>query len=62
MASFGRYTDTAHRTLRDGARRGARSSRVGLWTEQKELMPGFAEYEEKTSRTIPVVILERASA
>ena len=33
-----------------------------IWTKQKELMPGFAEYEEKTSRTIPVVILERAAA
>ncbi len=32
-----------------------------LWAEQKRAMPGFAEYEEKTTRTIPVVILERAS-
>jgi hypothetical protein len=23
------------------------------------LMPGFAEYEKKTDRTIPVIILER---
>ncbi len=30
-----------------------------LWTRQKELMPGFAEYEAKTSRRIPVVVLER---
>ena len=31
-----------------------------LWTKQKQLMPGFAEYEEKTKgiREIPVVILE----
>ena len=31
-----------------------------LWNRQKELSPGFAAYEAKTTRTIPVVILERA--
>ena len=31
-----------------------------IWSRQKELMPGFAEYEAKTSRTIPVIVLERA--
>ena len=30
-----------------------------LWSLQKELMPGFAEYEAKTTRQIPVVVLER---
>jgi deazaflavin-dependent oxidoreductase (nitroreductase family) len=30
-----------------------------LWTKQKQVMPGFAEYEAKTEREIPVVILER---
>jgi deazaflavin-dependent oxidoreductase (nitroreductase family) len=34
--------------------------REPIWTRQKELQPGFAEYEQKTSRQIPVVILERA--
>lgn len=33
--------------------------RERIWARQKELMPGFAEYERKTSRQIPVVILER---
>jgi deazaflavin-dependent oxidoreductase (nitroreductase family) len=33
--------------------------REDIWEKQKESMPGFAEYEQKTSRTIPVVILER---
>ena len=33
-----------------------------IWARQKELMPGFADYEQRTSRTIPVVILEPASA
>ena len=30
-----------------------------IWTKQKELMPGFADYEQKSSREIPVIILER---
>jgi deazaflavin-dependent oxidoreductase (nitroreductase family) len=29
-----------------------------LWSRQKELMPGFADYEAKTTREIPVVVLE----
>jgi deazaflavin-dependent oxidoreductase (nitroreductase family) len=32
-----------------------------LWSRQKELMPGFAEYETKTTRVIPVVVLERSA-
>jgi deazaflavin-dependent oxidoreductase (nitroreductase family) len=34
--------------------------RERIWTRQKELVPGFASYEERTSRQIPVVILEPA--
>jgi hypothetical protein len=35
--------------------------RERLWSRQKELMPGFADYEVKAEgREIPVVILERA--
>jgi deazaflavin-dependent oxidoreductase (nitroreductase family) len=34
--------------------------REPIWEKQKQLMPGFAEYEQKTSRQIPVVLLERA--
>jgi hypothetical protein len=30
-----------------------------IWTRQKENIPGFAEYEKSTTRTIPVVVLER---
>ena len=32
--------------------------RERIWTKQKELMPGFADYEKATDREIPVVILE----
>ncbi|MGQ0805403.1 MAG: nitroreductase family deazaflavin-dependent oxidoreductase [Actinomycetota bacterium] len=35
--------------------------RERIWERQKQDMPGFAEYEQKTSRRIPVVILERAA-
>ncbi|GGL88829.1 nitroreductase family deazaflavin-dependent oxidoreductase [Nakamurella endophytica] len=33
--------------------------RAVIWEEQKRRYPGFAGYERKTSRTIPVVLLER---
>jgi deazaflavin-dependent oxidoreductase (nitroreductase family) len=34
--------------------------REKYWSKQKQDMPGFAEYEQKTARQIPVVVLERA--
>jgi deazaflavin-dependent oxidoreductase (nitroreductase family) len=34
--------------------------RERIWSRQKELMPGFADYETKTTRRIPVIVLERA--
>ncbi|WP_018330477.1 nitroreductase family deazaflavin-dependent oxidoreductase [Actinomycetospora chiangmaiensis] len=33
--------------------------REPVWETQKQRYPGFADYEAKTSRTIPVVLLER---
>jgi deazaflavin-dependent oxidoreductase (nitroreductase family) len=33
--------------------------RERIWSRQKKVMPGFADYEQKTSRQIPVIILER---
>jgi deazaflavin-dependent oxidoreductase (nitroreductase family) len=35
------------------------AERDPVWETQKERYPGFADYERKTSRTIPVVLLER---
>ena len=32
--------------------------RERIWAKQKEEFPGFAEYEEKTDRQIPVIVLE----
>ncbi len=33
--------------------------RERIWERQKELVPGFADYEKRTTREILVVILER---
>ena len=33
--------------------------RTEIWEAQKRSNPGFAEYERKTDRQIPVVVLER---
>jgi deazaflavin-dependent oxidoreductase (nitroreductase family) len=33
-----------------------------IWERQKELVPAFADYETKTSRRIPVVVLERVTS
>jgi deazaflavin-dependent oxidoreductase (nitroreductase family) len=32
--------------------------RERIWTRQKESMPNFAAYEQKTPRQIPVIVLE----
>ncbi|WP_018222316.1 nitroreductase family deazaflavin-dependent oxidoreductase [Salinispora pacifica] len=43
------------------ARVAAGDERERIWSAQKEAFPGFAEYEAKTDRKIPVVVLEAAS-
>ena len=35
------------------------AERERLWTKQKADYPGFADYESKTARMIPVIVLER---
>lgn len=47
-------------TVRVQARIADGEERERIWSRQKDLYPGFADYERKTSRQIPVVILERA--
>jgi deazaflavin-dependent oxidoreductase (nitroreductase family) len=42
------------------ARVASPEEREPIWTRQKQEQPGFAEYEQKTNRQIPVVILEPA--
>lgn len=46
-------------TLKVRASVAAPDERDRLWKHQVEKMPAFADYEAKTERTIPVVILER---
>jgi deazaflavin-dependent oxidoreductase (nitroreductase family) len=41
------------------ARELAPDERTPVWEEQKRRYPGFAEYEKKTERVIPVVLLTR---
>lgn len=47
-------------TLPFTARVAAPDEREQIWTAQKADYPGFADYETKTTRQIPVVILEPA--
>jgi deazaflavin-dependent oxidoreductase (nitroreductase family) len=46
------------RTRRVRARVAEGRERTDIWSTQKERFPAFAEYEDKTSREIPVVVLE----
>jgi deazaflavin-dependent oxidoreductase (nitroreductase family) len=46
-------------TLPVRARVATGEERERIWTRQKERHPAFADYEQKTSREIPVVVLER---
>jgi deazaflavin-dependent oxidoreductase (nitroreductase family) len=45
-------------TLPFRARVAEGEERDRLWSRQKELMPVFADYEAKTTRQIPVIVLE----
>lgn len=46
-------------TIEARARVAVGAEREEIWMRQKELMPSFASYEQQTSRTIPVVVIER---
>jgi len=46
----------------DVTARVAEDDRTRIWEKQKKDRPGFADYEQKTSRQIPVVILERVTS
>jgi len=48
-------------TLNLTARVADDAEREPIWSAHKQEYPGFADYEEKTTRRIPVVILEPAS-
>jgi deazaflavin-dependent oxidoreductase (nitroreductase family) len=48
-------------TFQARARVAEGAERERLYNAQAALMPAFAEYQEKTNRRIPVIVLERAS-
>ena len=48
-------------TLEVVARVAKGDERERIWTKQKAAYSGFADYEQRTNRTIPVIILERAA-
>ena len=49
---IGTETKAVHARVAEG------DERERIWSTQKERYPGFAEYEAKTTRQIPVVILK----
>ena len=49
------------RTVRATARVTAGEERERIWSKQKRDRPNFAEYEKKTTRQIPVIVLEPES-
>lgn len=53
--------EIGNETIPVRARVAVGEERERIWSLQKERLPGFADYEQKTSRQIPVVLLERAS-
>lgn len=58
MAKPDATIETGAETLPVRARVVEGEERKRIWARQVEVMPGFAEYELKTTREIPVVILE----
>ena len=49
-------------TVEVTARELSSDERKPVWDEQKEQYPGFADYEQKTDRVIPVMLLTRRQA
>jgi deazaflavin-dependent oxidoreductase (nitroreductase family) len=60
VAHPGVQAEIGTQTLPFTARVAAGDEREQIWSKQKVDYPGFAEYEEKTTRQIPVIILTTA--
>lgn len=58
MANPEATIETGTETLPVGARVAVGEERERIWARQVQVMPGFADYETKTKRQIPVVVLE----
>jgi deazaflavin-dependent oxidoreductase (nitroreductase family) len=52
-------TESGTELLEVSARELAPDERAPVWEEQKRRYPGFAGYEKKTARVIPVLLLTR---
>jgi deazaflavin-dependent oxidoreductase (nitroreductase family) len=61
VANPGVHAEIGTQTVSLTARVAGDAEREPIWFAQKRDYPGFEEYEEKTSRQIPVVILEPSS-
>jgi deazaflavin-dependent oxidoreductase (nitroreductase family) len=59
IASPNTTVEVGTETIPIKARVAEGEERDRIWEKQKRIMPGFADYETKTTRRIPVVILER---
>lgn len=53
-------TQGSIRTVRATARVTTGDERERIWSKQKRDRPNFAEYEQRTTRQIPVIVLEPA--
>ena len=53
--------EVADRTEKVRARVVTGDERSAIWERQKAAIPQFAQYEEKTDREIPVIVLEPAA-
>lgn len=60
VANPGVQVEVGTETFDGVARVTAGDERDEIWTRQKAAYSGFAEYEAKTSREIPVIVLIRA--
>ena len=58
VANPGTEVEVGTETIRVRARVASGAERDRIWTRQKRDYPQFEEYESKTSRVIPVVVLE----
>jgi deazaflavin-dependent oxidoreductase (nitroreductase family) len=58
LANPNAKVEVGTRTIDVMARVPDADERRRIWEEQKRLMPGFADYERRTTREIPVVILD----
>ncbi len=62
MANPAVTAEIGTQTLPFNARVASGEERAEIWTAQKADYPGFADYETKTTRQIPVVILDEPAS